>query len=137
MGTWDTGPFDNDDAADFSGDLDDAAPADRPELIRQALTVAADNTDYLEVGAANQAIAAAAIVASQQPGGPEVDSAYGPAFLTGGETVDLPDDFVELALRAVARVLDEESEWRELWDEGDGLDDAIAALEPIRAALNR
>jgi hypothetical protein len=137
MGTWDTGPFDNDDAADFSGDLDDAAPADRPELIRQALTAAADNTDYLEADVACQAIAAAAIVAAQQPGGPEVDSAYGPGFLTGGETIELPDDFVELSLRAIARVLDEESEWRDLWEEADDLDGAIAALEPIRSALNR
>jgi hypothetical protein len=34
-------------------------------------------------------------------------------------------------------VLDEESEWRDLWEEADSLDEAIAALEPIRAALNR
>ncbi|MEV4319215.1 DUF4259 domain-containing protein [Actinocrispum sp. NPDC049592] len=137
MGTWDKGAFDNDDAADFSGDLDDADPADRVELIREALAAAADNSDYLEVTDANQAIAAAAIVASQQPDGPEVDSAYGPDFLTGGGTIDLPDDFVELSLRAIARVLDEESEWRELWEQADELEEAISALEPIRAALNR
>jgi hypothetical protein len=137
MGTWEKGAFDNDDAADFSGDLDDAAPGDRVQLIREALVAAADNSDYLAVSEANQAIAAAAIVASQQPDGPEVDSAYGPGFLTGGGTIDLPDEFVELSLRAIARVLDEESEWRDLWDESEELAEAIAALEPIRAALNR
>ncbi len=137
MGTWDKGAFDNDDAADFSGDLDDADPGDRVELIREALAAAADNSDYLEVTDANQALAAAAIVASQQPDGPEVDSAYGPGFLAGGGTIDLPDDFVELSLRAIARVLDEESEWRELWEQADELEEAISALEPIRAALNR
>jgi hypothetical protein len=137
MGTWDKGPFDNDDAADFSADLDDAAPEDRPQLIREALTAAADNSDYLDVTQGSQAIAAAAIVASQQPGGPELDAVYGPEFLADGGTIELPDDLVELSLRAIARVLDPESEWRELWDEAESLDAAIAALEPIRAALNR
>jgi hypothetical protein len=137
MGTWDKGAFDNDDAADFSGDLDDAAPGDRVELIREALVAAADNAEYLEVTAACQAIAAAAIVASQQPDGPEVDSVYGPDFLADGASMDLPEDMVELSLRAIARVLGEESEWRALWEEADELDAAILALEPLRAALNR
>ncbi|CAM3456196.1 DUF4259 domain-containing protein [Kibdelosporangium persicum] len=137
MGAWDTGAFDNDDAADFAGDLNDADPADRAGLIREALEAAADNEDYLEVTEANAAIAAAAIVASQQPGGPEVDSVYGPEFLTDGQGIELPDDFVELSLRAIARILSEESEWREQWEEAESLDEAIGALEPIRAALNR
>jgi hypothetical protein len=136
MGTWDKGAFDNDDAADFSSDLDDAAPADRAGLIRDALTKAADNSDYLANSEACQAIAAAAIVASQLADGPEVDSVYGPSFLGDGG-IELPDDLVELSLRAIARVLDEESEWRELWEENEALEEAIAALEPIRAALNR
>ena len=32
MGTWDVGPFDNDTAADWCGDLHDAAPAPQPAL---------------------------------------------------------------------------------------------------------
>ena len=32
MGTWGTGPFDNDTAADFAGDLDDAPPGERERL---------------------------------------------------------------------------------------------------------
>lgn len=137
MGAWDTGAFDNDDAADFAGDLNDADPGDRAELIREALEAAADNDEYLEVTEANAAIAAAAIVASQQPDGPEVDSVYGPEFLTDGGTIDLPDDLVELSLRAISRILSEESEWRDLWEEAESLEEAIGALEPIRAALNR
>ena len=137
MGTWDMGAFDNDAAADFAGDLDGAAPADRAQLIRDALSAAADNEDYLANPEACAAIAAAAIVASQQPDGPEVDSTYGPDFLVGGGTIDLPEDLVELSLRAIGRVLDADSEWRDTWQESDQLDEAIAALEPIRAALNR
>jgi hypothetical protein len=135
MGAWGTGPFDNDDAADFAGDLDDAAPEDRPQLIRDALLAAADNDDYLESPEAWVAIAATAVVASQQHAGPGVDPVYGPDFLVDGGTIDLPAVFVELSLRAIVRVVGEQSEWRELWEEADALNEAVAALEPIRAAL--
>jgi hypothetical protein len=37
MGTWDVGPFDNDTAADFGGDLDEAALEEREALISGAL----------------------------------------------------------------------------------------------------
>ena len=56
MGAWGSGPFDNDDAADFSEDFDDASAADRPELIRAALQDVVGVVDYLDVDAANVAI---------------------------------------------------------------------------------
>ena len=37
MGTWDTGPFDNDTAADFAVALDGADDAEREALIRGVL----------------------------------------------------------------------------------------------------
>ena len=37
VGAWDSGPFDNDDAADFAGQLDEADPNQRIVLIREAL----------------------------------------------------------------------------------------------------
>ena len=36
MGTWDVGPFDNDTAADWCGDLDDTSPDARRILVRDA-----------------------------------------------------------------------------------------------------
>lgn len=135
MGTWDTGAFDNDDAADFGGDLDEADPADRPQLIREALEVAADAPGYLEAPQACRAIGAAAIVASQQPGGPEVDAAYGPEFLIENPAIELPPDLADLAQRALRRILADGSEWRDLWEGPDQLDAAVAALGPLRDAL--
>ncbi|MFD6987164.1 DUF4259 domain-containing protein, partial [Streptomyces sp. NPDC059956] len=38
MGTWDVGPFDNDTAADFGGDLDEVAAGEREGIVRSALT---------------------------------------------------------------------------------------------------
>lgn len=70
MGTWDVGPFDNDTAADWCGGLDDAAPEAREEMVRAALAETAGTTDYLDSDVANEAIAAAALVAAQCPGVP-------------------------------------------------------------------
>ncbi|HEY9374605.1 DUF4259 domain-containing protein [Streptomyces sp.] len=41
MGTWGIGPFDNDTAADFAGDLDGAAVDVRVSMIRSVLESAA------------------------------------------------------------------------------------------------
>jgi hypothetical protein len=44
MGTWGTGPFDNDDAADFRGDLDHLDAPGRIKAIHGALEEAAQET---------------------------------------------------------------------------------------------
>ncbi|PZT76627.1 MULTISPECIES: DUF4259 domain-containing protein [unclassified Streptomyces] len=114
MGAWDVGPFDNDTAADWCGGLDDATPEERAEKVRAALAETADTTDYLDSDVADEAIAAAALVAAQCPGGAPVDSAYGP-------DEPLPDltALRGLALQALDRVLTEPSEPLELWEETD------------------
>ena len=135
MGAWDSGPFDNDGAGDFCADLHDAKPADRVGVLRDALSAAADETDYLEIDVAQAAVAAVAVVAAQRPDGPPVDPDYGPGFLAEGDRLVIPDDLAPLALRALNRVTGDDSEWRELWDEADALDEALATLVPLRAAL--
>lgn len=59
MGTWDSGPFDNDIAADFNIDLEKADPDHRVGMIRQALLDTAEEEDYLDSQEAFVAIAAA------------------------------------------------------------------------------
>jgi hypothetical protein len=135
MGTWGLGPFDNDTASDWAGDLDGAAPGDRPALIRETLTAAADAADYLDGDDGMTAIAAAAVVAAVQPGGPALDDNYGPDADTLA-TLELDPDVRSLATRALLRVLDDESEWRELWEEAGQFDDARSSLDPILAALD-
>lgn len=134
MGTWDFGPFDNDDAADWSGELQDTVPAQRAALIRETLGEVLHPGEYLDSDPANRAVAAAAVVASLQPGGTPLTTAYAPDFLTGGDALDLPADLPALALRALDRVTGDDSEWRDLWE--DGLPKAVAALRPIRDALS-
>ncbi|WP_328583508.1 DUF4259 domain-containing protein [Streptomyces sp. NBC_00370] len=124
MGTWDVGPFDNDTAADWCGHLDDAAPDARHGLVRDALARTAGTTGYLDSDVADEAVAAAALVAAQCPAGEPANPHYGPKE-------PLPDltDLRTLALRSIDRVVTEPSELLELWEEaGDG---------PWQAGINR
>ncbi len=139
MGTWDVGPFDNDTAADWCGDLDDAAPEQRAVLIRVALSRIAEHGDeYLDSDDAVEAIAAAAIVASQLPGGTAIETPYAPDFLLEGGTVEVADDVPAIAVRALDRIVGEDSEWRELWEEAEeSFPQALASVESLRAVLQQ
>jgi hypothetical protein len=128
VGAWDKGPFDNDAAVDWGGEFSEASDDARLEMLEEALRAAADETDYLDADVAFGAIAAAAVVAARLPGGPAVDA----ELLLDAE---VPPELSDLALRALDRIVDEDSAWRDGWDEQDQLDDAMAALEPVRSAL--
>ncbi|MET7668658.1 DUF4259 domain-containing protein [Micromonospora luteifusca] len=133
MGTWDDGPFDNDSAADWCGDLHEADPSVRAAMVRAALATAALSTDYLDHDDAASAIAAAAIVASQMPGGDPITSPYAPDFLLAGESLDL-DDLSQLAVEALDRVLGDDSEWRSLWGEAGASE--FPQINKLRAVLS-
>lgn len=135
MGTWGSGPFENDAAADFADDLDDADPAEREVLIRGALQRAVDAEDFLDADDAARAVAAAAVVAATSTPGMPMDDQDGPEFLQRGDSLPLPDDLVELAREALDRVAADDSEWRELWEESDALDEAVAVLDEVRTGL--
>lgn len=139
LGTWDVGPFDNDTAADWCGDLDDAAAEKRAALIREALSRVAEHGDeYLDSGDAVEAIAAAAIVAAQLPGGAGIDTAYAPDFLLEGGTVEVAHDVPAIGVRALDRIVGDDSEWRELWEEAEeSYPLALASVQSIRATLER
>ncbi|MFI7358198.1 DUF4259 domain-containing protein [Streptomyces avidinii] len=116
MGTWDVGPFDNDTAADFGGDLDEAALEERESMIRNALKRAADPADpadHLDTSDGERAVAAAALVVAQHPDGEPACSNYGPS----DPLPELPADLRTLAVDALDRVVSEPSELAELWGE--------------------
>ncbi|MGW1412266.1 DUF4259 domain-containing protein [Streptomyces sp. NPDC002403] len=79
MGTWDIGPFDNDTAADFGGDLDEAALEEREPIIRSVLVRAASPADFLGIYDGERAVAAAALVVAQHPDGEPACLNYGPS----------------------------------------------------------
>lgn len=129
MGAWAAGPFDNDDAADWANTLDDAEPHERPAVVAAALSAAADEAGYLDMSDAEAAFAAAAVVAAARAG-VTLESAYAPQH-----SVDADDELVALALRALDRIAADESEWRELWEDADGAEKAMAELAEVRGAL--
>ncbi|MFJ2825854.1 DUF4259 domain-containing protein [Streptomyces toxytricini] len=125
MGTWDFGPFDNDTAADFCDDLDEAALGEREGGVRGILTRVIDSAGgYLEAPDSDRAVAAAALVAAQCPGGEPGHPVYGPE-----EPVPDLTGLRDLALQALDRVMTEPSEMMELWAGSDGA--------PWRASIRR
>ncbi|MFE7468854.1 DUF4259 domain-containing protein [Streptomyces sp. NPDC057499] len=132
MGTWDIGHFDNDSAADFSGAVDDTPRAGREAVVREALAFAAEASEYLDSDEGAVAVAAAALVAAQCPGGEAVTTAYGPKE----PLPDFAPELRPLAVRALDAVLGNDSELHELWDEsGDKTWAAgIARLKEVLAA---
>ncbi|MEU0558489.1 DUF4259 domain-containing protein [Dactylosporangium sp. NPDC006015] len=91
---------------------------------------------YLDSDFAVEAIAAAAILASQLPGGPTTAS-LGADFITADGGFDVPTDLPPLALRALDRVVAENSEWRSLWEENSRFEELVGVLAPIRSVLER
>lgn len=110
MGTWGIGPFDNDTAADFADQLDDAKPSDREARVRAVFIRQAGAS--LRPGEFELVVAAAALVAAQCPGGRPVDASSGPRQPLPGFSKDL----CPLAAEALDRVLAEEwslPDWRD------------------------
>jgi Domain of unknown function (DUF4259) len=131
MGTWDTGPFDNDTAADFACALDEtASPGEREELVRGALTRTVRATGYLSRAA--EAVAAAALIASQCPGGEPVETVYGPKQ----PLPDFPQDLRELAAAALDRILADELELPGTWVDHADARHWLSSIKSLRDVLD-
>jgi hypothetical protein len=133
VGAWDAGPFDNDEAAEFAQELDNADPNERIILIRDVLRAVLDTDDEEERDIAEpRAVAAAAVLVADQTDPAAADSAYAPKFLGTGEPLDIPDDVTELAVLALDRVAASGSEWSQLFGEAETLDvlrDALLGID--------
>lgn len=132
MGTWDASPFGNDTAADFAGDLDELALEERPSAIREALEAVTGEAASVASSEGVLAVAAAALVAAQCPGGRPVDSIYGPEE----RIPELPANLRALALKALDRVIGPHSELERLWDESGGAEEWRAEIARLRLALS-
>jgi hypothetical protein len=131
VGTWGTGPFDNDTAADFSYVLDDAAsPGEREELVRGVLTRTVEATGYL--AEAEEAVAAAALIAAQCPGGEPVETVYGPKQPLSA----FPQDLRELAAKALDRVSADESGLSGTWVNPADARHWLSSLKILRDVLD-
>lgn len=115
MGAWGEKAFENDSALDWLNDLEsEGVDALRDVLERVADT---DYEEYLDVDDGAPAIAAAEIVAAARGRGRDRLTKPVLAWLDANADALVADD-LDLAARAVERVVGANSELRELWEEG-------------------
>ncbi|MCA2201150.1 DUF4259 domain-containing protein [Streptomyces sp. SMS_SU21] len=128
-GTWGTGPFDNDAAADFAAGLDEAEPERRVAMVRYVLVRTIDATDLLTD--TDEAVAAAALVAAQCPGGAPVDPDDGPQEPMPA----FPGQLRKLAHEALARIATDPCGPSPNWVDPDDAKQGQALLTRLRTVL--
>lgn len=135
MGAMGAGVFENDDALDFLGDLEQRSPSERAHAILGALDRVVLSTDYIDAPLMCEALAGAgAVGASLNPGAAQ-DEPYRPEWLvSGGVAVD--EELIEKSRQVLRRaVRSRDNEWWELWDEAELADEAVAACRRALAWL--
>ena len=133
MGTWGIGSFENDDAADFMIDLLDSGDL---SLVREVLDNVLTSTEYVEAPDATLAIVGAEIVAAAR-GRPTV-AAQQEEGLADWLARIRPAIDANLAMQArdaLTRILADQSELRELWEETDDIHDWQAVVVELRNHL--
>jgi len=129
VGAWGTGPFDNDDAADWVYELEES---ERISAVLAALEPIGPE-GYLEAPTCSIALAAAEVVAAlnSQPLAalpPEV------VAWVRKNPVEVTDELLGLALMAIHRI-ETKSELKELWDESADADSWSRTVEDLKRRL--
>jgi hypothetical protein len=135
MGAWGTGIFENDTALDWVWDLEDAE--DALALIEDTLErVAGDGLDYLEAPDAEEALAAAQVVAMLQ-GNPGDLGAYSEELEEWVQThpMAVPRVLAHKARAAVVRILAPQSELAELWEESEEAGEWKACVQDLQSRI--
>lgn len=136
MGAWGVSPFDNDEALDFVGDLEDADPQERAKLVREVMRNVVTNRDYIESSDMSAALAAAAMVAASGDPDCVATERYYPEWLVE-DPLEVDEELESLAVRTLTRALrPEDNEWWELWDESDGAEQATGVVHHYLDALD-
>jgi len=132
MGAWSEDAFGNDTACDWAGDFSENPSIDK---VSEALSVVLDSDDYLESDEANEALVACEVVARLK-GNWGAKSAYSEEIDKWIESVSIipSGELISKAEKAISRILGENSELNELWNE-DGVNEKWHA--EIKSLLER
>lgn len=129
MSAWGAGPFENDEALDFLGDIGETGRSVRFGALARPMEHVAHSGDYLEGPDMTEAVAAAAFIgavlnpvaAADEPDRPEWTAQLAP------EQIDT--ELIELARQALRRALrPHDNELHELWVEAGAVDEWQASL---------
>ncbi|KRG58713.1 hypothetical protein ABB25_06030 [Stenotrophomonas koreensis] len=133
MGAWGNGSFDNDDAADFLSDVTDSSDL---TLVREIFAAVLGADKYLEAPDASQAIAAAEIVAAvvgRPTSAAQEEEELSEWIARTKPTAD--PGLVTQAVQVLDRIVGDNSELRELWEETDELSDWEETVAAVRSKL--
>jgi hypothetical protein len=132
MGTWGYRPFDNDMAADFAADLDQAPESARLDVINNALQAVSSCAERIDGARAEVAVAAAALVARDLDGGEEFQSKYyGPM----NPFPPMPRELIVVAADVVGRIINRENDLKEYWIGAQDSGKWFAAIGRLRKVL--
>lgn len=132
MSAWGTGPFENDDALDLIGEINESSPDAVGELLAEILTVPDDDDDLDEVDGM-EAYAATALIAAKlgrlEPESPDVLDAVAkiPTEVVGA--------LIPHARAMLVRILGANSEFADLWIESGRLEKVRGEIGKIKGAL--
>jgi hypothetical protein len=134
MGTWSVDSFGNDDAADWAYELEEAEDLGPIEAAIEGVLAVGD--EYLEAPEAAIALAAAEVLA-RLCGKPGEKNSYTEAADKWVARIQVkpPVELIDKAQAAIARILAEDSELKELWQESDEYDAWLASIEGLRARV--
>jgi|SRR5579864_3703251 len=137
MGAWGAGTFENDNACDFAAEIANCSDLKKIEAAFDKVLKA--GTGYLEAPDAEEALAAADIVARLQGKFGQRD-AYTEEIDKWAEsnkvTLAPSADLLEKACRVLVRVMIEPSELAELWEESDEADSWKASVNELSQRLS-
>ncbi|WP_411850244.1 DUF4259 domain-containing protein [Stenotrophomonas sp. LGBM10] len=133
MGAWAADSFGNDDAADWVCDLDDHSGL---ALVREALADVLGAEDYVEAPEASKALAAIEIIAAGLGRPTAAFTADEDAVAWVAKVKPAIDAaLVKDALKAIERILADDSELRQLWEESDSAEEWLQEVATLRSAL--
>ncbi len=129
MGAWGTGVFDNDAALDWF----DALERRGADAVLAALQAISEEGDAIEVDQAREALAAAEIVAAAL-GRPDADLPGEASDWVQAHGGGIGDELLPAATGAVTRIR-ERSDLRDLWEEGDSLQEWLGGVDELLGRL--
>jgi hypothetical protein len=131
MGTWSVEPFGNDDAADWASELEDSN--DLSPIQAAVDAVLAVGEEYLEAPEATVAVAAIDVLA-RMAGNFGERTSYTEAVDSWAEDLELTPspELIDKALQAIDRILGENSELRELWEDSDDFEAWKVSMQTLR-----
>ncbi|MDQ6883664.1 MAG: DUF4259 domain-containing protein [Candidatus Dormibacteraeota bacterium] len=134
MGTWGVRAFDNDGANDWAYDLEKTRDL---SLVESAIAeVERAGAEYLQGDDADNALAACEVLArlNGRPGYTDAYTEKVDKWVKAHPLKPSPD-LIKRANASIDRILGEQSELRELWEESDSADEWRAAMADLRSRV--